>query len=146
MKRLDESRPLGVVADGRPQPFDGGIEPVLEVDEGSVGPEAKPKIVSCDDFAGLPKQHDQDFERLVLQTDSGAILAQFARANVERETPEPKSFFDRCIGGDVDHAYLESISEPLPAQTNSAMDWLRGALAWTSVHRTNTATVARAVG
>ena len=38
MQGFDEARPLGVIAKHRAQPLHGGVEAVLEVDEGAVRP------------------------------------------------------------------------------------------------------------
>ena len=145
VERFDESWALGVVSNSRPEPFDRGVESVLEVHEGAVRPQPQPQIIACNHFPWLTQQHDQHFERLILQADSPTILSEFARPHVEREAPESKSFFDRCKGGEVNHAHLESsilrfLHRPIPQWTGRAPR-SRG-----QSFRPNRATDAQAVG
>ena len=56
---------------------------MLEVDEGAFGPELTAQVLARDDFAGLANQCEQDLERLILEPQVDAVLAQFTGAGVE---------------------------------------------------------------
>src|SRR6188472_957178 len=68
--RLDERRPVGIVAEGRSHAFDGGVEAVLEVDEGAVRPETVAQFVSSDEVSRTLEQGAQDLERLTLKLEA----------------------------------------------------------------------------
>ncbi len=106
VQRLDEPRTIGVVAERRPQTFDRGVQPVLEVDERAFRPQALPQLVARQDLARLLEQHDQHLERLILQPQADAVLAQLARAHVELESSESKSVLHRMHG-----RHLHSINQ-----------------------------------
>ena len=76
---LDEARPLGVVAEHGSQPLHGGVQAVLEVDECPVRPETIAELVTRQQFARMFEHHRQHGERLVLQPESDAVLAQLSR-------------------------------------------------------------------
>ena len=80
MQRLDEARPLGVVAEHGPQPLDGGVQAVLEVDECAVGPQPIAQLVARQQLARMLEHQRQHGERLVLQPEPHAVLAQLSRA------------------------------------------------------------------
>ena len=118
VERLDEPRTIGVVAERRPQTFDRGVQPVLEVDERTVRPEAAPQLVARQHLARLLQQHDEHLERLILQPQADAVLAQLARPHVELESSESKSVLHRMQG-----RHLHSINQkPAKAQANPGMD------------------------
>ena len=83
--RLDERRPGGIVAEGGAHPFDGGVEAVLEVDEGAVWPETVAQFVSSDEVSRALEQRAQDFERLTLKLEARRADSQLAGAQVELE-------------------------------------------------------------
>src|SRR5262249_23151769 len=93
--RLHESRTVRIVAERRAQPLDGGVEPVLEVDERPVGPEPAPQLLARQDFIGLLQEHQQYFEGLILQAQADTILAKLARPHVELEAAKTKSVPER---------------------------------------------------
>ena len=76
---LDEARPLGVVAEHGSQPLHGGVQAVFEVDERAVGPETIAELVTRQQFARMFEHQRQHGERLVLQAESDAVLAQLSR-------------------------------------------------------------------
>jgi hypothetical protein len=68
-ERLDEPRVVGVVAERGPQAFHRGVEAVLEVHVGAVGPELAAQLLPGHHVARAPQEQAQDFERLFLQPD-----------------------------------------------------------------------------
>src|SRR4029079_4325918 len=62
--RLDERRPVGIVAEGRSHAFDGGVEAVLEVDEGAVWPETVAQFVSRDEGSPTLRHGGEDAHRV----------------------------------------------------------------------------------
>ena len=48
---------------------------MLEIDDGTIGPESFMELLLCDNLAGLFQEHDQDLKGLVLQLDLQAVLA-----------------------------------------------------------------------
>ena len=91
MQRLHEPRMLGVVAERGAQALDRRVQPVLEVDERAVRPQPLPELVAGQHLAGPLEQHGQQLERLVLQAEAHAVLAQLARAEIELESSESES-------------------------------------------------------
>jgi hypothetical protein len=87
--RLDERRPGGIVAECRAQPFDGGVEAVLEVNERAVWPQTAVQFVSRDDVSRALEQRAQDGERLALKLEARRADSQLAGAQVERECAKP---------------------------------------------------------
>ncbi len=99
-QRLHETRVIRVVAEGGPQPFDRGVEAVLEVDERAVGPEPALQLVAGDHVTRALEHQPQDLERLLLQADGGAVLVQLTRPDVELERSEaqqPGCLRRRCV-------------------------------------------------
>jgi len=87
-QRLDETRALRIVVQCGAKPFDRGIQSVLEVDKGAVRPELLAQLLAGDHEARLLKQALQDFERLALETDPDAVLAQLPCSRIELEASE----------------------------------------------------------
>ena len=78
----------GGVSEGLADFVDGGVEAVVEVDEGVGGPELLLQLFAGDDFSGALEQQGEDLERLALQAELDSALAQFACAEVEFEDSE----------------------------------------------------------
>jgi len=76
---------IGVVSELRTQPFDGGIQAVLEVHERAIRPEAMPQFVAGDDFARMFEHESKNLERLILQTHTSRPLTQLTRSTVQLE-------------------------------------------------------------
>ena len=88
VQRLDKSRIVRVVAERGPQPLHRGVEAVLEINEGPLGPQPIAQLLPRDDVAG-PLEHDrQNLERLILQPYPNTALAQLARAQIDFEDSE----------------------------------------------------------
>src|SRR5262249_2602172 len=88
MERLDEAGMFGVIAECRAQPLDGGIQAVVEVDKCPVGPELLAELFAGQHFSRSLEQHHQHVERLSLQPEPDAVLAQLAGADVDLESAE----------------------------------------------------------
>ena len=58
---------------------------MLEIDEGSIGPQALAELVTSDHVAGALEHHTENLERLLLEPDAATVLAQLARTNVQLE-------------------------------------------------------------
>ena len=63
------------------------VEALVEIDEGSLGPEPGPELAAGDDVAGLFEQRRQDLERLVFQLDPDAVFPQLPRLRPDLKTP-----------------------------------------------------------
>jgi uncharacterized protein (DUF1786 family) len=75
----------GVVATGGAKTFDGRIQAVLEIHEGSVRPQTLPQLIARDHLAGVLEHEAKNLEWLVLQADAPHTFAQLARPAVELE-------------------------------------------------------------
>jgi hypothetical protein len=84
-ERLDISGFLGGVAERVPQPSNGGVDALIEFDNGFAGPEFAPDFLARDQIAGPLQEHEQDLKRLILQPDFRASFTQFPRADVKFE-------------------------------------------------------------
>ena len=91
-ERLDKTRCVGRVAQGRPKSLNRGVQAVLEVYIRVGRPEPFLEFLACDDFPGMLDEHRQHIDRLAIQLDSQPVLAQLACFEVEfesRETDNP---------------------------------------------------------
>ncbi len=75
---FNEAGNVAVVAKRRPQPLHGGVETVLEIDEGAVWPQPLDELLACHDLAGALQHHHEDRERLRLQPHALLPAAQLA--------------------------------------------------------------------
>lgn len=73
---FDESGIVGFFAEGTSQFSDGGVQSVVELDEGVGGPKSLTNLFSGNQFAGALEQHGEDLERLFLQPDSQSVFGQ----------------------------------------------------------------------
>ena len=97
MDRLDEAWHFRFITKGHPQPAHGCIETVLEIDERAARPQPATELVPRDDITRPLEQSREDFERLILQRDSDAALAQLSRPHVHLEGAEPESLHTLSI-------------------------------------------------
>ena len=72
--RLDIARLRSGIPQGFPQFVDGAADAVVEINEGAVGPEALPEILSRDDLAAPLDECNQQVEGTVLEPDASAVL------------------------------------------------------------------------
>ena len=96
--RLDEPRHIGLVAQRDAQPPHGGVQAVLEVDEGAVRPEPAAQLLAPTTSPGRSSSADQNPQRLLLQRDAEAALAQLAVAQVQLEGAEPDDVRQPRVG------------------------------------------------
>jgi hypothetical protein len=68
---------------------------VLEVDEGPVRPQPLAQRLAADDIARLLEQGDEYAERLFLERDAEAALAELSIADLQLERGEPDDARDR---------------------------------------------------
>ena len=71
-----------------PQPVDGRIQAVIEIDERAVWPQPQPQLVACDELARSFQQRNQQRQRLVGQALGGAVAEEVARARIQLEVSE----------------------------------------------------------
>ena len=89
MNRLDEARHVGLVAERDAQPPHGRVQAVLEIDECPLRPEALAQLLAADDLARPLEQGSQNAERLLLERDAEAALAELSRSEIDLEGAEP---------------------------------------------------------
>ena len=87
------------VGQGFTEPLDGGVHPVVEVDERVVRPEPPPQLVASDHLAWPFQQALEELERLLLEVHPHPRPSQVAGAHVQLEHAEPKHGRRRCRGG-----------------------------------------------
>jgi hypothetical protein len=85
VQRLNEPRIIRIVAERRAEPFDGGVEAVLEIDKRARRPQAIPQLFARDDFPRAIEHDGEDLERLILQPDADASLPQLTRTQIDLE-------------------------------------------------------------
>lgn len=95
--RLNVTRGFGVITKGFAKALDSVVDALIEFDVRVRGPQATLKLFSSDELAGFFEKDLKDLERLVLEPDAEAMLAQFACAWVQFEGSEP----DRTIRGEA---------------------------------------------
>ncbi len=79
---LDEAGIVRGVAQGLPEPHDGGIQAMVEVNECVIGPEPLSQLLSCNDFASLFQQDGENATGLLLEPDLTALLAEFTGTQI----------------------------------------------------------------
>ncbi len=65
---LDVFRGVGGISEGLTQFVDGGVDAVVELNHGVVGPKLSLDLFPADDLSGALDEHAQDLEGLFLQT------------------------------------------------------------------------------
>ena len=85
---FDETGVVGFVGEGVAEFVDGGVEAVLEIDEGVFGPEALLELLACDDEAGVFEKDGEDLEGAILDFEADAGFAEFAGEQIGFVGPE----------------------------------------------------------
>ena len=67
---------VSLIAERGAQPLHGGVQAVLEIDEGAVGPQARTELLAGHDVPGPLQHQPQDLEWLLLEPDAGLSLPQ----------------------------------------------------------------------
>jgi hypothetical protein len=76
------------IAQYRPQAPDGGIDAVIEIDGSVAVPQEGLDVLAEHEFTGVSQQVLEDFERLLLQPHTDAVLSQLSGAGIQFERPE----------------------------------------------------------
>jgi hypothetical protein len=79
---FDVARLVGGIAQGPPEPINGGVEAMIEVDKRAVAPDFGEQLLARHQFTGLFEEGQQDLEGLAGQPDSTAIFEEFAGRGV----------------------------------------------------------------
>jgi hypothetical protein len=87
-ERLNEDGRPGRFAERITQPFDSGIQTVIEVDEGVCRPELAAQFLSGNHFPRSFKQRCQDLQRLFLQLYLLSPVPQFPGVKIDLERTE----------------------------------------------------------
>src|ERR1700740_3119046 len=82
---LHVARRRGGVSEGFPHLVDGGVQAMIEVDEGIGCPQLLAQLFASDHVSGAFQKKSQDLDRLALQTEFHPTLAKFACVEVELE-------------------------------------------------------------
>jgi len=75
----------------RPNPVDGFIHPVIEIDEGIGRPQAVAKLVPGHGLARPFEQHGQNLKRLLLKSEPHSLLVQLTGSKIDLEHAEPQA-------------------------------------------------------
>lgn len=85
---FDKSRAFGRVAKGFAKAADGVVEAVFELAERVPRPEPLLQLLSGDNFPGMLEQSQQNLQRLFVEFDADALLAQLPRRRIHFERAE----------------------------------------------------------
>ena len=107
-QRLDIARVISGVTERLAQPPHGGVEAVLEIDEGIVRPQALAKLVAVEELAGAIQKGKEKPERLLRQNDVRAVGVQLAGAGIQFEGTKSKASggWERSSSNRPDHPAL----------------------------------------
>ena len=90
-RRATVSTNRGLVAERRPNPVDGFVHTVVEIDEGVGGPQAVTKLFPGNGVARALEQHRQNLKLLLLKSEPHALLPQLAGSKIQLEHAEPEA-------------------------------------------------------
>jgi uncharacterized protein (DUF1786 family) len=82
---FDVARTRSRVAQSLAQLIDGGVQAVVEIDEGIGGPELLAHLLARNHIAGTLEKQGQHLQRLILKAKLGAVFAQLARGEIKLE-------------------------------------------------------------
>jgi hypothetical protein len=77
-KSFDEAGVVGFVGEGVAELVDGGVQAMLEIDEGVFGPEALLELLAGDDEAGVFQENGEDLEWAILEFETDPGFAELA--------------------------------------------------------------------
>ena len=98
MNRLNESGRFRFVSKREAQAPDRGVQAVLEIHEGALGPQAPAQIFPGHDVTRPFEQGGEDLQRLLLQGQADAPLAQLTPAEVHLEGAKSDDLSERiCL-------------------------------------------------
>jgi hypothetical protein len=78
----------GNVLQHLPKPRNCSVQPTIEINEGTVRPEAANQFVTRHEFAGLFEQREQYLPWLLLNSQTQAVHTQLSVSDVRLEGPE----------------------------------------------------------
>jgi hypothetical protein len=85
---LEEAWVGSGVAEGFSDAVDGGVDAVLEVDEGAVRPELTGDFFAGEKLAGARKEEAENLEGLGVELDTDALAAELAGGGIGLECAE----------------------------------------------------------
>ena len=88
---------IGRIAQCLPQLLDGGVDAVIKLDHGIVGPQIVPDFLPADEPSVAVHQHTQDTETLILEDYTAIALPQFARSEIDVKDTEPHPIWQRVF-------------------------------------------------
>jgi hypothetical protein len=88
--RLYKSWILCRIAERIPESPDCGVDAVLEIHKGVIGPQPRAQLFACHNLTGALQQCQKNLQGLILQPDLDAIAAKFAGLAVDREYPKAR--------------------------------------------------------
>src|ERR1700732_4490876 len=80
-QRLNVAGAIGGVTKNLAKARDGGVNPMLEIDENVARPELLTDFLAGDELGRALEQHEEDLEGLLLHADAGTALAEFSGAD-----------------------------------------------------------------
>src|SRR5260370_1205743 len=84
---------VGRVAERLTDLVQSRAQTVLEIDHNIAAPYSFLQVFPCEHLTGLLEESDQELERLILQFDADAKLAQLAGAKISLERPKANLLF-----------------------------------------------------
>jgi hypothetical protein len=114
-QRLDVAGRVGLVAEGGPDLLDAEVQPLVEVNERVAAPDLAAQLLAGDHVTRSSDEEREDLERLLLELDKHAALAQLAVAEIDLEHPEAherplaRSIRRDARGGLGRHLFLERL-------------------------------------
>ncbi len=98
MQRLNIARRFGGISERRTQFRHGFVEAAIEVDERVGGPKLLTQLFPGYELARTLQQQREDLERLFLEFDSDAVLAELGGTKIRLINAKPQSF-GRTLSG-----------------------------------------------
>ena len=99
--------------------FDGGVQPLVEIDGDAVRPEQLLQFFAADNFSVAFQQGDENLKRLILQPNRNASLEEFARPEIclEQTETDPILIGHRSLHDDTEkqtHSLSPIITDGVP--------------------------------
>ena len=86
---FDVARGFGRIRKCLAETCDGCVKSPVEIDHGSVGPDAANQLFPTDNFTGTLEKAGQNLKGLYLKPDAEAVLPEFSRCEIDLECAEP---------------------------------------------------------
>src|SRR5689334_19468495 len=88
---FDEARVVGIVIKGSAKLLENHIKAAVEINEGTVGPEIAPQLITRDDLTGMLQKHEQNTEGLVLNLYAQTIAGERFVGDIGLEQTESEA-------------------------------------------------------